>query len=147
MAISTLHTRSATSAKTCLIDMGIDPFLLSTSVVGVLAQRLVRKLCPFCKQEYLPDEKTLKLIGIEKESLGSEKFFKAAGCDECFQTGYKGRLGIYELMVISKEIQRSIASVSDANLLRKQAIDEGMTTLFEEGRFFVLSGETSVDEL
>lgn len=147
LVLSTLHTNDAPSAITRLVDMGIEPFLLSSSVVGILAQRLVRKLCPFCKQDYFPDEKTLQLIRIGEEELGGKKLFKAVGCDECFQTGYKGRLGIYELMVISKEIQRTIASVSDANLLRKQARDGGMTTLFEEGRLFVLSGETSVDEL
>lgn len=147
LVLTTLHTNDAPSAITRLVDMGIEPFLLSSSVVAILAQRLVRKLCPFCKEAYLPEEKSLKLMRIEKEQLGKSTLFRAKGCDECFKTGYKGRLGIYELMVISKEIQRTIASVSDANVLRKQAKLEGMSTLFDEGRLLVLSGKTSIDEL
>jgi general secretion pathway protein E len=147
LVLSTLHTNDAPSAITRLVDMGIEPFLLSSSVVAILAQRLVRKLCSHCKEAYIPEEKELKLAAIKRETLVGKEIFRAKGCSECLGTGYKGRIGIFELLLITKEMQRLIATVADANALRQQAKAQGMRTLFEEGAALVLSGKTSIEEL
>lgn len=147
LVLSTLHTNDAPSAITRLVDMGIEPYLLSSSVVGVLAQRLVRRICDHCKVEYEPSERELKSIGIPRESLPSGKLFKGDGCDRCFGSGFRGRHGIYELLVVGNAIHKQIVTSPDAIQLRRLAIENGMTSLLAHGALLVQNGITTVSEV
>lgn len=143
LVLSTLHTNDAPSALTRLADMGIEPYLLASSILGVIAQRLVRQICPHCKVEYTPSEKELSELGLETNGV----FFKGAGCSHCFETGYKGRHAIYELMQVTSKIKTQVLKSQDAQELRKVALGEGMKTLFEQGVDLVAAGITTSAEL
>ena len=140
--LSTLHTNDAPSAATRIIDMGIAPFLLSASLSGVVAQRLVRRLCPHCKEEYELDEHTCENLGIPKGSHA----FRAIGCPNC-RNGYKGRRGIYEIMVLNDDLREMILKNADHLELREAAIKYGMKTLRQAGINAALSGYTSMEEI
>ncbi len=143
LVLSTLHTNDAPSALTRLADMGIEPYLLASSILGVLAQRLVRQICPQCKTEYEPGEKELEELG-----LGSNgPFYRGKGCIHCFQTGYKGRHAIYELMPVTSRIKSQVLRSQDAQELKKVALKEGMRTLFDQGIELVMQGVTTSAEL
>lgn len=143
LVLSTLHTNDAPSALTRLADMGIEPYLLASSILGVIAQRLVRQICTHCKVEYEPSEKEMQELGIESSS----SFYKGQGCMHCFQTGYKGRHAIYELMPVSGKIKTQVLKSQDAQELRKVALKEGMKTLFDQGIGLVIQGITTSAEL
>jgi general secretion pathway protein E len=143
LVLSTLHTNDAPSALTRLADMGIEPYLLASSILGVLAQRLVRQICPYCKVDYIPSEKELSDLGLTTNG----PFYKGTGCTHCFQTGYKGRHAIYELMPVGGKIKQQVLKSQDAQELRKVALSEGMRTLFEQGVDLVSEGITSSSEL
>ncbi len=146
LVLSTLHTNDAPSALTRLVEMGIEPYLLSSSVVGVLAQRLLRTNCLVCKTEYIPKEEELRDLGItytDKEI----RFCKSQGCPQCFGSGYKGRIGIYELMVMASPIKRQLLKSADALELQRVAIECGMSTLRSEGAKLVIQGHTSSAEV
>ena len=145
LVFSTLHTNDAPSALTRLADMGIEPYLLASSILGVVAQRLVRSICPECKSAYIPSAEELGELGLKKEP--SMKFFRGQGCKHCFGTGYKGRCGIYELMPITPQIKSQVLKSQDAQELRRTATGEGMKTLFEKGVQLVLKGVTTSEEL
>jgi general secretion pathway protein E len=147
LVFSTLHTNDSASAVTRLIDMGIEPFLVTSSVIGILAQRLVRTLCNECKEEYIPDEESLENIGITPEMFTSKKIYRDKGCQECLDTGYKGRTGIFELMVLDDSIKNLILKTSDSNTIQKKAINQGMMTLRQDGAFKVLNGITTIEEI
>lgn len=147
LVLSTLHTNDAPSAITRLVDMGVQPYLLSSSVCGVLAQRLVRRICPECKTAYEPDEKELLSIGLKKESLKDGKIYKGQGCSSCFGSGYKGRHGIYELMSVNNELKKQIVKSPDAIELRRIALNSGMISLLQHGSLLVLQGITTVAEV
>lgn len=142
LVLSTLHTNDAPSALTRLADMGIEPYLLASSILGVVAQRLVRQICPACKTEYIPSQKEL-----EELRLASGPFYKGSGCSHCFETGYKGRHAIYELMQISSKIKTQVLKSQDAQELRKVAMEEAMSPLFEQGVELVRKGITTSAEL
>jgi type IV pilus assembly protein PilB len=145
LVLSTLHTNDAPSSITRLIDMGIEPYLVSTSVVGVIAQRLVRKICPHCKEQYEPLEYEKKaIIGQSDKNLA---LYRGKGCGYCNNTGYLGRVGIYEIMEITREHRDAINRTKDPNVLRDISINNGMTTLAEECKELVLAGVTTVSEL
>ncbi len=144
LVLSTLHTNDAPSALTRLADMGIEPYLLASSILGVIAQRLVRQICPSCKEAYHPTEKELFELGM-KGSKGP--FYKGSGCTQCFGTGYKGRHAIYELMQVSTKIKNQVLKSQDAQELRKVALTEEMKTLFEQGVSLVVAGITTSAEL
>jgi general secretion pathway protein E len=143
LVLSTLHTNDAPSALTRLADMGIEPYLLASSILGVIAQRLVRQICPFCKVDYIPSEKELSELGLKANG----SFYKGTGCPHCFETGYKGRHAIYELMPISPKIKAQVLRSQDAQELRRVALTEGMKTLFEQGVALVAAGITTSAEL
>ncbi len=147
LVFSTLHTNDAPSAVTRLIDMGIEPYLISSSLVAVLAQRLVRTICPHCKVSYEPTDAELEEVGIRRDQLKDGKLYRGQGCEYCMNTGYKGRTGIFELLVISDPIRKMITQKKDAAEIRKRAISEGMTTLKEDGAEKVLQGITTVEEV
>lgn len=147
LVLSTLHTNDAPSALTRLVDMGIEPYLLSSSVVGVLAQRLVRLICPFCKVGYYPSDQELKELGILREVLTEGHLFKGQGCAHCFGSGFKGRHGIYELMSVSSAIKRQLLLSPDALELQRVAISGGMMGLRQEGALLAIEGLTSSSEV
>lgn len=146
LVLTTIHTNSAPASITRLIDMGIEPFLIASSVVCILAQRLVRKLCPKCKQPYKPDAEVLRLLGLSKEKAASITFYKAVGCEDCVN-GYKGRLAIFEVMEMSNEIAKLTIEKADASVLRKEAIAEGMTLLLQDGIAKITEGLTTPEEV
>lgn len=144
LVLTTLHTNDAPSALTRLVDMGIEPYLLSSSVIGVLGQRLVRQICPKCKMSYQPTELELQNLNIE-EPIDTLYFGK--GCPDCYETGYKGRLGIYELMVMSGPLRRRLIETVDSSSLQKIALAEGMLTLRQDGGTLVAQGLTTTAEV
>lgn len=143
LVLSTLHTNDAPSALTRLSDMGIETYLLASSILGVIAQRLVRQICPACKLEYSPSETELLELGLKPNG----PFYKGEGCGNCFQTGYKGRHAIYELMPMTSKVKAQVLKSQDAGEIRKVALKEGMKTLFDQGVQLVLRGITTSAEL
>ncbi|HET7909408.1 MAG TPA: type II secretion system ATPase GspE [Nitrospira sp.] len=146
LVFSTLHTNDAASAATRLIDMGIEPFLVASSVVAVLAQRLIRKVCPDCKQAYQPDDEELIRLGVVPGKT-KPTFYRGTGCPACTQTGYRGRTGIHELLVMDDEIRRLIGSKSDAAAIRQAAVSRGMVLLKEEAAEKIFAGITTTEEV
>jgi len=147
LVLSTVHTNDAPSATTRLIDMGIEPFLISSSLIGVLAQRLARTICSHCKESYVPPVEALHRLGLQPEEGEEIVFYRGRGCDRCKGSGYKGRIGIFELMVMSDTLRDLILKGASAAEIREAAIAEGMKTLREDGILKVLEGMTTVDEL
>jgi general secretion pathway protein E len=147
LVFSTLHTNDAPSAITRLIDMGTEPFLISTSVKAVIAQRLVRKICSDCMEKYIPEPAELHRIGLTYSDLPSGGLFKGKGCVRCMNTGYRGRQGIYELLIIDAEIAQLINTKTDTATIRDRAKEKGMTTLLEDGRRKILLGITTTEEV
>lgn len=143
VVLSTIHTNDAVGAVARLVDMGIEPYMVADSTVGVIAQRLVKKLCPHCKEKYIPDEAEKEFLEIS----GDVELYKAVGCKECGNTGYRGRMGIHEVFVISGKIKSMINRNEEASVIKEHAIADGMVTLREDCKAHVLSGKTSVDEL
>lgn len=147
VVLSTLHTNDAPGAITRLIDMGLEPFLLSASLEFVLAQRLVRKICSSCKQEFEPKKDMLEELGLKKEDIGDRKFYFGAGCEECSQAGYRGRTGLFEMIKVTDSFREMINSGAATLVLRQNAIEQGMRTLREDGLRSILDGETTVEEV
>lgn len=147
LVFSTLHTNDAAGAITRLVDQGVKPFLVASSLLAILAQRLVRKICDECKQEYKPSEYEITAAKLDPQKIKEVKFFKGAGCDACNNTGYKGRIGIYELLVVNDEIRKMIYQKVTAHVVRQRARELGMRTLREDGIRKVLSGITTLDEV
>jgi general secretion pathway protein E len=147
LVLSTLHTNDAPSAITRLINMGMEDYLLSSTIIGILAQRLVRTACPHCRVPYTPDPAILhemKMDGVNPEEM---KIFDVKGCSQCGNTGYWGRLGIYELLRVTEDIQKLIMEKRDANVIKEQARKNGMRTLREDGWLKVREGITTVSEV
>jgi general secretion pathway protein E len=147
LVFSTLHTNDAASAVTRLIDMGIEPFLVTSSVIAILAQRLVRVLCPRCKEPYIPDEASLVNIGIRPEALDIHTIYRKNGCLSCMNTGYRGRTGIFEILVMDEPLKRLVLATSDSNQLNDLAIKRGMKNLYGDGVQKVLDGTTTNEEV
>jgi general secretion pathway protein E len=149
LVFSTLHTNDAAGAVTRLLDMGVEAFLVSSSVLAIIAQRLVRVICKECREPYRPDTSLVKEMGLDRASdpLFEGFFYRGKGCAACFQTGYRGRSGIYELLVIDDNIRSLIMSGADSSVIRRKAIEQGMTTLFRDGVIKVVKGTTTVDEV
>jgi general secretion pathway protein E len=147
LVFSTLHTNDAPSALTRLVEMGIEPYLLASSLLGVLAQRLVRCICPNCRTAYHPHPDELAELGLKKEQLPEGKLFRGEGCPGCFGSGYRGRCGIYELMPMQAKIKAQVMKSVDAQELRSLAREGKMVPLFEEGCQLVLRGLTTSSEL
>jgi len=147
LVLSTLHTNTAAGAITRLQDMGIEPYLITSSVNGVLSQRLVRRLCEHCKKPYQPDEAVIQKTGLHRLNLGTRPLYKAIGCSHCRQSGYSGRTGVHELLVIDDAMRRSILDGKDSSSLHQQATNAGMNTLYQDGLRKVVDGVTTLDEL
>ena len=147
LVFSTLHTNDAPSAITRLVDMGVKPFLVSSSIRAVLAQRLVRKICPDCKEPYSPTESELRTLNLTAANLAEARFSKGRGCDRCRGTGYRGRAGIFEIFTIDDEIRHLINQNASVSKIRQRARDLGMRTLREDGIRKVVSGMTTPEEV
>ncbi len=147
LVLSTLHTNSAPASITRLIDMGIEPFLIASSVIMVLAQRLVRRLCNDCKEQYQPEQEMLDKLGITAEQKTSMTFYKAVGCSECLETGYRGRLAIFEVMQMTAGVAKLTIARADTAIVRTQAIKDGMTQLVIDGARKIGQGLTSIEEV
>ncbi len=145
LVFSTLHTNDAASAVTRLTDMGIEPFLVSSAVQAIIAQRLVRVLCPHCKEAYEPDEAQWAEVGLRQEASGP--IFRTNGCEKCLETGYRGRTGIYEFLRMSEEIKGLVLRTSDSNQISKAARAEGMVSLRQDGVQKVTEGKTTISEV
>jgi type IV pilus assembly protein PilB len=147
LVFTTLHTNDSTGAVTRLVDMGIEPFLISASLECVLAQRLVRKICTACRTAYEPSEQVLGSLGLSIHDIGDKTFHYGKGCEQCNYTGYKGRKGIYELLKISDPIREMINDRAPGVLIRQKAIELGMTTLREDGLRSIYDGLTTIEEV
>jgi type IV pilus assembly protein PilB len=147
LVLSTIHTNDAPTAVTRMIEMGIEPFLIASSVAGVLAQRLIRKVCTNCAEAYLPPESALVRLGISPEDRANATFMMGTGCNRCGDTGFKGRVGIFELMLVSDGIRSLVLREAPAHEIASMARAEGMRTLMDDGLAKALSGETTADEI
>ncbi len=147
LVFSTLHTNDSASAITRLVDIGVEPFLISSSVIAVAAQRLIRVLCNDCKEPFEPDASTLASIGIQPEHLKGRPIFRAKGCDKCVYTGYKGRVAIVEIMELTSSLKSLILKTFDSNLIKEEAIRQNMITLFQDGIEKVVNGVSTIEEV
>ena len=147
MVFSTLHTNDAPSAVSRLVDIGVKPFLVSASLRGVLAQRLVRRICPDCTESYTPSEKELISIGMTVGDLSSANFQKGRGCSKCHNTGYRGRRGVFEIFMVNEEIQEMIYRNVSLVDLRRKVRELGMRTMREDGIRKIAAGITTVEEV
>jgi len=146
LVFSTLHTNDSAGAISRLLDLGVEPYLVSSSLIAVLAQRLVRKICPDCKQRYEPTDRELRELQVTVDR-SQQAFYVGSGCSKCFDTGYKGRTGIYELMLIDEDIRELIHSRASASAIKEKAIEAGLQTLRMDGARKVLAGITTIAEV
>lgn len=147
LVLSTLHTNSAPATITRLLDMGVEPYLIASSIHLAMAQRLVRKLCESCKQVYKPTKELLTSIGLTEQEAEKITFYKPVGCEECSNTGYKGRIALFELMAMTSGIAKLTIDRADTALLRRQAIADGMTLLVQDGLRKIKKGLTTIEEV
>ncbi len=147
LVFSTLHTNDAPSAFTRLIDMGIEPFLVASSIEAIMAQRLVRTICPVCKAEQKVEREYLRKIGFPEAQIATTRFMKGAGCEECRQLGYQGRLAIYELLVLNEELRPHILGRAASSTIAQRAVELGMRTLRDDGWNKVKAGTTTIEEV
>ncbi len=147
LVFSTLHTNDSASAITRLRDMGIESFLISSSVNAILAQRLIRVICQECREEYHPDLEELKKLGVSPEDASGKKIYRGRGCVKCHHTGYKGRRGIFELMLLDKDMKNLILKTSDSNAIKQMAVEKGMVTLRQDGIQKIYEGLTTIEEV
>jgi type II secretory ATPase GspE/PulE/Tfp pilus assembly ATPase PilB-like protein len=145
LVLSTLHTNDAPSSVTRLINIGVEPYLISAALNACLAQRLVRKVCQHCKEEHVPSDEMKEFLALQ--GFASEKIIKAVGCDKCRKTGYSGRLGIYEMLVMDDSLRDLITGNPDVTHLRKLCRERGLVTLRQDGFQKVLKGLTTIDEI
>ena len=147
LVFSTLQTNDSASAITRLVDIGVEPFLISSSVLAVVAQRLVRVLCDECKTNYRPSDIYLKSIGVAPQRFNQNNIYKAVGCENCIQTGYRGRLAIFEIMLMTDRIKSLILSTFDSNRIKNEALQDKMISLRYDGLKKVLDGVTTIEEV
>ena len=147
LVLSTLHTDDAPSCVTRLTDIGIEPYVTASALIGVVAQRLMRRLCMHCRRPYTPDAETLRAMSVTETEAATLTFYRAVGCEHCNHTGYRGRVGIYEIMHVSDKLRRLIAQRGSEAQLRDAAISSGMVSLGEDGLLKVKAGVTTPDEL
>jgi Type II secretory pathway, ATPase PulE/Tfp pilus assembly pathway, ATPase PilB len=147
LVFTTLHTNDAPGAITRLIDMGVEPFLISATLDAVLGQRLLRSICPNCRANYRPNDSLLAQLEISKRDIGDRKFYYGKGCDGCNHTGYKGRIGIYELMKVTDPLRELINERAPMVVLKQKAVELGMVTLRQDGLRSIFAGDTTIEEV
>ncbi|PZR73894.1 MAG: pilus assembly protein PilB, partial [Chthoniobacterales bacterium] len=147
LVFTTLHTNDAPGAVTRMIDMGVEPFLISSTLEAVLGQRLLRSICANCRTPYEPSQTFLDQLGLSRRDIGEKQFFYGKGCEACNQTGYKGRKGIYELMKITDPIRELINERAPTVVLKQKAVELGMVTLRQDGLRSIFEGDTTIEEV
>jgi type IV pilus assembly protein PilB len=147
LVLTTLHTNDAPGAVTRLIDMGVEPFLISAALEAVLGQRLIRRICTVCRQPYEPSESVLAQLGLTPQEIGDKSFYYGGGCDTCNNTGYRGRKGIYELLDITDPLRQLINERAPSVVMKQKAIEIGMSTLRQDGLRSIYLGETTIEEV
>jgi type IV pilus assembly protein PilB len=147
LVLSTLHTNDAPGAVTRLIDMGVEPFLISSTLMAVLAQRLVRTICKKCRTPFEPTESQLSLLNLSPHDVGDKVFYYGRGCANCNDTGYRGRRGIFELLIASEPVRLLINEKAPTVVIRQKAVELGMTTLREDGLRGIFDGDTTIEEV
>jgi len=147
LVFSTLHTNDAPSAIARLLDLGLEPFLVTATLEGIIAQRLVRKICLACKTEYTPAEEQLMELELRPEDVVGKRFYYGKGCDQCNSTGYKGRFGLYEIMMLDDDVRDMIIKHASTQVLRNEAKKRGMRTLRQSGLMAIYDGITSIEEV
>jgi general secretion pathway protein E len=147
LVLSTLHTNDASGAPTRLVDMGVEPFLVASSLLGIIAQRLIRRVCTKCREESVPTDFELQELGVTRAQVQGGRFYKAVGCPTCSNSGYQGRTVVHELMLIDDDIRQLIITASDSGTIKKKAVEAGMRTLREDGISKVIQGITTIEEL
>ncbi len=147
LVFATLHTNDSAGAITRLVNMGIEPFLVSSSTIAIMAQRLVREICPYCKEEYTPDRESFLELGVPASEVDGRTAWRGKGCDRCQGRGYYGRTGIFELLTMTPRIQDLTLKGADSNIIKREAKREGMRTLREDGACKVLQGATTIEEV
>jgi len=147
LVLSTLHTNDAPGAVTRMVDMGVEPFLISSTLMAVLAQRLVRTICRKCRTPFEPTEQQLALLNLSPHDIGEKAFYYGRGCANCNDTGYKGRKGIFELLVVSEPIRGLINERAPTIVMRQKAVELGMVTLREDGLRSIFDGDTTIEEV
>jgi general secretion pathway protein E len=150
LVLSTVHTNDSAGAVTRLVEMGVEPFLVASSLTAVLAQRLVRRLCSECKKAHQPTDEEISKLGISRDrfrALGGDVIYKPVGCSVCNKTGYKGRSGIYELLTVDEDVRQLVLKNVDSATIKKKAMEKGMLTLLDDGALKVAQGQTSIAEV
>ena len=147
LVFSTIHTNSAPGTVTRLVDMGVEPFLVASTLACVISQRLVRRLCDDCKQPYTPQDSVLKRVGLTPDDAKGATFYKAVGCDRCFKNGYRGRAPLFEVMEVGQELAALIIDRADAGMIKKRACELGMAQLVDDGVRLVKEGITTLEEV
>jgi type IV pilus assembly protein PilB len=147
LVFTTIHTNDAPSTVARLVDLGLETFLITATMEGVLAQRLVRKICLRCKEAFIPSTAQLMALSLTPEDVQGRQLFRGRGCDVCNQSGYRGRLGIFEIMVLDDEMREMIIQNASTQQLRREALKRGMRTLRQAGEMAVFDGVTSIDEI
>ena len=147
LVLSTLHTNDSASAITRLVDIGIEPFLISSAVRAVIAQRLIRILCDNCREAYAPDEIALKSIGLSKRDCSQQKIYRAKGCGKCINTGYRGRMPIFEIMEMNQALKSLTLKTSDSTKIKQVSIENSMKTLLQDGIEKIFAGITTIEEV
>jgi len=147
LVLSTLHTNDAPGAVTRLVDMGVEPFLISSTLMAVLAQRLLRTICKKCRTPFEPTQSQLSLLNLSSHDIGEKVFYYGRGCNTCNDTGYKGRRGIFELLVINDTLRNLINERAPTIVLRQRAIELGMVTLRDDGLRNIFDGDTTIEEV
>jgi type IV pilus assembly protein PilB len=147
LVFSTLHTNDAPSSIARLLDLGMEPFLITATLEAIVAQRLVRKICENCKEEYKPSDRELYELGLTREQVRGRTLFFGKGCEYCNHTGYRGRRGLFEIMILDDDIRELIMKHASSNVLRKEARKRGMRTLRESGLLTIYDGVTTIEEV
>ena len=147
IVLSTVHTLDAPSTVTRLLDLGLEPYLLTATLECVVAQRLVRRICANCRQEYVPTDELLWQVGLTREQVAGRTFFYGKGCDQCLNTGYRGRTGVFEIMVMDDQLRDLIMQRSSTNAIRRAAVERGMRTLRRAGLLHIFDGVTTIEEV
>ncbi len=143
----TVHTTDSPSTVARLLDLGLDPYLIAATMEGVVGQRLIRRICPKCKEEFAPTEEMLMELELTPEDVEGKTFYKGRGCDNCMNSGYRGRMAIFEIMLLDDNLRDLIIKKVSTNVLRSEARKKGMRTLRESGLLSIYDGATSIDEV
>ena len=147
LVLSTLHTNDSAGAVTRLVDMGVEPFLIASSLEAVLAQRLVRRICIHCRTPYEPPLALLQLVGIDLSDTGDREFFYGRGCEKCSDIGYRGSMGIYEWLRLSDAVRDLVVQRAPTLVIKQKALEQGMRTLRDDGLRAIFDGVTSIEEV